>query len=160
MGEITTLWTGVLQFLLVFVFGILYTLAGRDDTHWFYKKWIRRWLAPIILIATSYLMRNGLTVSIDMVCYGVALAFLIIGLSKGYGATGFWIKVQKRFICALIICGAYVTLGFVSGNWSLVVLNSIIAISSSVILGVFNPLPASKEEFLIAISYALLIPYI
>jgi hypothetical protein len=100
-------------------------------------KWFRRFAMPAVYFAVAFgLTRNW------KVLLGAPLS--VLGLCLGYGADALWLKVIKRAYCGVLI-GAGLSQSLVF---------AFVAMTASVILGVFNPFPARVEEMLLGAIYS------
>lgn len=150
MGEWALFGIGLAKFGCVILFAALYSIAGRDKT----PKWLRRFVAPAILLIGVQMINwqiNWMTL--------VAYPIMAIGLSIGYGADLILDKIKKRALCALVICSAGIPLVVSTGHYPLLILQYIIGISASITLGCFNDLDAPTEEFYIGLLTTVMMPF-
>jgi hypothetical protein len=68
-------------------------------------------------------------------------------------------KLRKRAVCGLAYGLAGLPIAIVGGNWVLFALQMGLCVVFSVVLGVFNPLPAAQEEGLIGLFSVALVPF-
>lgn len=100
-------------------------------------KWLRRFVMPAVFFATAF----GLTRNWRVL---ITAPLAVLGLCLGYGADVVWLKAIKRAYCGLLI-GA----GFAQS-----IAYAVFAMFVSIVLGVFNPLPARYEEMLLGFVYS------
>jgi len=126
--------------LALIIFSALYCLGGMDG----HEKWLRRFLAPSILVGAMFWSSRDPRVLLQ-------LPFMFASLSLGYGADLVWSKILKRFMF-----GAANGLSFNIHNlWQKKYLWSgfhfVLVVGAYIVLGVWNPLHARIEEFMLAL---------
>jgi len=82
--------------------------------------------------------------------------FLIV---LGYGGDDLNTKLIRRFIYGFVLGFCGLTIGVLSDHFILGVFQFCLAISASLILGVFNPDEAVDEEALIAVLSTIFLPF-
>lgn len=140
MSERKYQWKVFIQCFVVIIFALLFSLGGLEG----YEKWLRRFLAPTILIGGMYWSSRDLREILQ-------LPFTFASLSLGYGADTLWSKILRRFIY-----GAANGVSFnLTGLWTKKFLWSgfhfVLTTGTCIILGVWNPLHARAEEFFIGL---------
>ena len=154
MSVATQLIISTLKFVLIVLFGILYTLGGRTGV----GKWVRRYLGAILfglgIIALSYWQGTFNWI------YFVYIPLLAASLTVGYGGDTFLEKLKRRAIYGLLIGLSCLPFAILNGAWILFGFQVVLAFGASVILGVWNPLlNAVEEENLIAVCSVLFVPF-
>lgn len=147
MSELPLQGIAVLKLLTAAVFAGLYGLGGM------YNKALRRYLAPVLL-AGAMILFAGFHWAI-LLYIGLFMA----SLSIGYGGDYLLVKMRKRFFYGLALgCSAF-ALTIVNPAWLLLGFHIVLCVFTSVILGVWNPMPggARDEETIIGFM-AVLIP--
>jgi len=132
------------KLLWVCGFAFLYALGGIQF------KWLRRFIAPAWLTGGMFLFSRDWRVFLQA-------PLLMAGLSLGYGAENFWPKVIKRFIFGAANGATAITHIFdrqfnKRDFWVLFALNIILCVVATVLMGVFNPVPARTEELIIGFT--------
>lgn len=138
----------VLKLIIIITFATLYAWGGMV------MKWLRRYLAPCILVSTFVILQSifGQFNWIAMITFPL----LICSLSLGYGADTVGMKIFKRSYVGLAHCIALLPLYITTGNWLVYGLHCALITSFMVVLGVWNPVNARSEETLIGLSIGLL----
>jgi hypothetical protein len=130
------------------VFGLLYGLGGING------KYLRRIIGSLWLVSGICLF-SWLEGAFSW-WYVSVWPMLWIALSMGYGAVGFWKKVQRRIIYGLCLAIAFLPVAIINGSWMVFGAHTALCIFASFIFGVFNPVSARAEETLIATAAGLL----
>lgn len=149
MSEYLVGWLATLRLLIVVVFATLYWLGGRHQKGW------RRWGGGLWLA--------GSTIALSLVAHQFYWHFLLallaypFALSLGYGGTSWGQKLLKRTGYGLVLGGASAIFGF--PFWNLIGLQVLLAVASSVLLGLTNPVDAAEEEALIAVCSVVIVPF-
>lgn len=128
----------ILRMLVLIAFASLYAIGGSED-FWGGEKWIRRFLAPLVLCGF------GLVVSRDWL-YGLSYFATFGALTLPYGADSTWEKVLLRMLCGIAVSAALNFPFLIRKNYPMVILSFILGTSGSIILGVWNPTPDAMIE--------------
>jgi hypothetical protein len=138
----------VLRIFWVLLYAYLYGLGGISN------KWVRRYVgsAWLVLGYIGFSLQTGVFSPYLLIC----LPLLIGATSIGYGADDVGIKIFKRFYCGALYAVAALPVAFVTGNWVMFALHTVLCVGFSVVLGVVNPVYARKEETLIGLAIGLL----
>lgn len=135
----------ILAVAVLIIFSSLYAIGGSGD-FWGGQLWIRRWLAPFIVCVYGAIVTRG-----DWKSY--AFYPLICGsLCLPYGADTLLVKIILRGIFGLSVGLAFNLYNFLNDRSAIGIFGVLLAISGSIVLGVFNPMPnAIVEQGFIAI---------
>lgn len=142
--EMKTAFRVLAKCLIIVLFAFLYQAGG--SAAFGGMKWIRRFLAPSVLVGSMWLFTKDWRRIIP-------LPFMFASLSMGYGSTDLWQKVLKRSLYGLTN-----GLSFNMGNiwvaiadnikrlWWIIGLHMAGCIIGAVVLGVFNPYMFARTE--------------
>lgn len=120
------------------VFSSLYAIGGSGD-FWGGQLWIRRWLAPALL--------SGVAFGISLDWRALAAYPLMCGaLTLPYGADVTWQKILLRYAFGLACGIAYNMPNLLNKRWLMAGYGFALAMSASVLLGVWNPSANAIEE--------------
>ena len=138
MSENTLEWVQFLKLILLAIYSVLYGFGGISG------KWKRRYIAPFVL--TTGIV--GLSLWTQTFSYWFLLYFLLLSaaLHMGYGASEFWIKIRKRFLCGLALGCAAFPIAMGTGSWPLFGFHVALCIAVSISFGVFNITSSAREE--------------
>jgi len=152
--EIKQLLATVAGYGVILLFAFLYSLGGREDRHWYNRKWIRRYaggiLLPLGLIVISKIVGTFNPLST------VALVGYPFALSLGYGADTYLESIGRRFIYGFIF-GAQ-AVWFLPYDPSLLAFSICLSVVSSLYLGIQNPVDSPSEEMGIAVLSTAVLP--
>lgn len=155
MSENTLQAIASLKIAWVGCFSLCYGLGGTEG----WGKWIRRYLGAVWMglgVWTFSYWQD--TLNYLQLSYPLLLC---ASLHLGYGGTdNVWIKVRKRAIYGVCLAVSALPLVFISGSWILFAVHCVLCVSSSVILGVLNPIEARSEETLIATLSTVLVLFL
>lgn len=84
---------------------------------------------------------------------------LIWYIPVGYGGDKLWVKLLRRTISSFFFALPCILICIHTGKWPVAICQVIIGVSSSIILGVTNPVKASQEEEFIYFSNTFLTGY-
>lgn len=132
--ETTELWQTLIRGTSVIAYAFLYGIGGMQ------YKIIRRLGAPLVFIAFM-LFLCGISWK------ALSLLTLIPYLWMGYGGGEYEARIRYAILAGLsgaIPCVVY-------GSNGMAVLQFILTVLGTIYLGVLNPVPARREEFLIAL---------
>lgn len=132
--ETTELWQTLIRGMAVVVYAFLYQLGGVQF------KIIRRLGAPLVFIAIMLFLA-------PISWKALSLLALIPYLWMGYGGGEYEARIRYAILAGLsgaIPCVVY-------GSNGMAVLQFILTVLGTIYLGVLNPVPARREEFLIAL---------
>lgn len=113
-------------------------------------KWKRRFVGAFIgaALVNGLLLTNGIWSPWALTIFPA----LSIGFHLGYGSSVHLIKVFKRSVYALAVCGSGLILCFILGGSAWVILPLHCAVGAwSIWLGVKNPLEAAAEEVFVCL---------
>lgn len=148
MNEISLQILASLKIVWIAVFTLFYGLGGTIN------KSLRRFVGALWALAGIILFS---ILAKDFSYWYLLYAPLLIGaLSLGYGGQTFGEKIRKRLICGTAYALTAIPIAIVTGQWLLFGIHSAICVSFSILLGVFNPIPARSEETLIAVSITMI----
>lgn len=164
MEEIKLVFIVLIKSIFVLLAATLYALGGRDDIFWWTKKFIRRYVSPMVAICGGVFCFNFVPGDNNPYLYFGAIissyGIYIASFSMGYGASSKIEKVKKRAIVGLtagLACFPFILVG---GNTFIIVFSLVMAVIGSCVFGVCNPVSAADEEFMIASFYFGLLPII
>ena len=150
MSEWNLVWLVPVKLIPTIVFALVYVIGGRRD------KWIRRWIGgTFVIVSCLFFSWIGGKLSFS----SLSLFSLYLGLLLGYGGGSFLSRLFRRlaFGTVLGLCGLFIGVSY-HVFW-LGVFQMLLAIQSSVLLGLTNPDDAVDEEALIAIASVFVIPF-
>jgi hypothetical protein len=130
--ELTELWMTLVRGLSVIAYGFLYSMGG------IVNKLFRRILAPLVF-GLAMLAIGGIKWE------ALSLLILIPPVWLGYGGG----EYETRVVYAVIngLAGLFVC--FIYGNNGMAFFQLILTTFATCYLGILNPVPARREEFLI-----------
>ena len=143
MNEVTLQWIQLLKLMILAGSAVLYGFGGVSG------KWKRRFIAPFLL--TGGIMGVSLWIQTFSWYYAFFALLLAGAFSIGYGENSKLMKLTKskvltRGIAGLAIGAAALPIALVNGAWILLCLHISFTISTSIILGVFNPTKSARAE--------------
>ena len=153
MSEIGLMFFGVYKVCLVLTAAILYSLGGRDGI----SKGVRRYGASAIIVFGTILFAAANT-SLNL-WYLVCYPLLVLAYSLDYGGDTLLSKILKRLKCAVAIVLACSLIAVLNGKINLLVTQSVVAIATSILLGVKSDIAASQEELLIGFTTCMFVPF-
>jgi len=160
--EVLLTYISSLKLVVVVLLAFIYSRAGRG-WRWFGWKVRRKVVLPIILITALIgfsLWTNTFTWKL-LIASLISLGVLIAVMHVGYGDGNFRrllrkivrnetaVKVVQRAVVGTLYGGACLPVAYITGNWIVYGLSVLVSCSTSVALGVFNPIDAATEETLI-----------
>jgi len=133
------------RLLIACIFAGLYAWGGLE------KKWLRRFIAPLIV-------QIYIAIEIKSWKYLVQLPVQFLSLSIGYGGNELMVKLLRRLSFALANSISFLPhyCCWKDKKWIASVFYIIILISAYIVLGVFNPLPARVEETILGFLIAFI----
>lgn len=154
MNESVLQLISVCKLLWVVVFDAFYAFAGISG------KWKRRYVGPtwmmLGIVVFTFWQANIYEINTWSWWYLIYFFLLIGVLSLGYGGNTISEKIMRRFVYGLALAFSVAPLAIVNGAWIIWGIHSILCLTFSVVLGVWNPMRnARDEETLIATSGAL-----
>jgi len=152
--EIKQLLTTIAGYGVVLLFAFLYALGGREDVHWYNRKWVRRY-AGGILLPLGLIMIAQLVGSFRVTMIGALVGFPFV-LSLGYGSENYLESIGRRFIYGFLF--GLQGLWFLPYDPSLLAFSTCLAVISSLYLGVQNPVDSPSEEVGIAVLSTAVLP--
>lgn len=151
MSETTLVYLVAFKLVLLGLFSLFYVLGGRSG------KWKRRFVAgigfPLALIGLSLISNKFKPMSLPLIALFPAL------LSLPYGGDNIYRKLALRGIYGALWGFLGIFCGYLWDNLFLGIGQFLLAITGSICLGVFNPVPAVEEECLISLFLVILIPF-
>ena len=152
MSEFTQGWLGTLAFLPSLVFSIITWIGGRPNG----RIW-KRLIAPV-----SFCL---LTIGLSLISHKfswwnfILIPSYLISCTIGYGGSSLWTKLLRRSLWSLVRTASCLILAIVAGAWTLFILQLVISLIATLVIGILNPLKASQEEGLINFLSVVLVPY-
>lgn len=148
MNEWTLQLLAALRILWVTIFAYLYGVGGINN------KATRRYLGTLWLTLgfITFSLIDGSFSWFYLLCYPL----LVGATSLGYGAETTAGKIFKRSYCGLAYAFAALPIAFVTGNWVVYALHTMMCLVFSIVLGTVNPVHARKEETLMGLTIGLL----
>lgn len=165
--EVTLLLRAVVGLFIVLLSSAFSTLGGRSNEELakakldFIKN--RAWgriVAPVWFGTSVNLLAlwSGTWTWILLLFIPAMMAVTTMG--HGYNGTNVWAKIAKRVLNGFVWATPAVILCIVSGAWSLLVLQYVVAVTASLIWGVTNPKSAPTEEYWLNVGKILFMPSI
>lgn len=151
MNEWQLVWLIALKLIAILFFAICYTIGGRDF------RWVRRYLGGfgfVFLVCLASLLDGTFKIIPILI-----LLLFPLGLRFGTGEERTIGKFIPRLIYGFYFGMIGMAIGIFSGHLILGCFHFALALTSSVVLGVFNPVHAVAEEALIAVGISLFIPF-
>jgi hypothetical protein len=150
MSEYAIQLVSIVKLLVLVVFASLYAYAG------IFGKWKRRFIAPIVLVASMV----GISAWLGEICYWyIAYAPLLIGaLSMGYGGDDLKTKLIKRSRYGAACAVASLPVFIATGSWALLVAHTLVCVAVSVAAGVWNQTSSARSEETLIGAAIVLIP--
>tara|TARA_Y100000310_G_scaffold155934_1_gene155383 strand:+ start:3809 stop:4276 length:468 start_codon:yes stop_codon:yes gene_type:complete len=153
MSEIGLMFFGVFKIITVLTGAILYSLGGRDGI----SKGVRRFGASAIIVGgTCYFAFSSGAFNW---WYLLSYPLLCTAYSLGYGSDNTLGKVIKRAYCGLAIVVATSPIALLTGRIEVLIVQAVVALTTSIILGIKSKIPASQEELLIGFMTSLCVPF-
>lgn len=140
MNERKQLWVILESVAICVLFASLWAMGG-SKYFWGGQKWLRRFLAPSIFCLWAFL-RSGFDWR-----YFLQMPLMMGAATLPYGADSLGVKWLLRILFGV---GNGVASSVVNGwwkRWLLVGFSISLVITTSVVLGVYNPLSAMWEQF-------------
>lgn len=162
MNEIMVGTLATIALIPSIAFGWISMVGGRDVNFLGIRARIwKRFIAPVVFVSLVIAMSliNGKYNHWFLLCYATYILNII-----GYGSKGLgdWFKILRRIIWSIIrtaSCLPIVLILATSQVSTLFILQAIIGMVATVILGVYNPLKAAAEEFLINFISVVFVTY-
>lgn len=139
-----------IKIIIVVVFSALYCLGGTDLGGEGFK-WIRRFIAPAILIGASFAYTKDWRTLIS-------LPLMFGSLSMGYGATDFWGKVLRRGLFGLANGISSSAHFLFDKRWLVTSIQTALCVLGITLLGVFNPMGSARAEEMTIGALIALVP--
>ena len=133
MSEKKQQFIALAKILVAVAFAFLYSYGGMGE------KWLRRFIAPILLTLSMFGFSRDWRVFIQ-------LPLMFITLSMGYGADELWDKILRRglFGFANGISSSFCLLR--QKKWRLSDYHVVLLTSAYIVFGVWNPFPNARVE--------------
>ena len=136
------------------VFIACYVAGGRQ------KKWVRRFIGGAWLAVTCAILSQSFGWHL------LPLAGYPAALTLGYGGDDLITKLWRRGLYGLALGFLGLTVGILAGLWAYGLIQAVLALLASIILGVLNPgktprteEDAVREEGLIALFSVAIVPF-
>lgn len=152
MSEFTQGWLGTLAFLPSLIFSIITWIGGRPNG----RIW-KRLVAPI-----SFCL---MTICLSLIShkfswwYFILVPSYLISCTIGYGGSSLWTKLLRRSLWSVMRTASCLILAIVVGTWTLFVLQAVIGLIVTLVMGILNPIKASQEEGIINLISVFFVPY-
>lgn len=149
MNETLLVWLVPLRLLAVMLFTFCYVLGGRAH------KWIRRFVGPAIFTCLLWVIAVLLHSSLWKLSplLGLPIVLSLPYTNKdGYG----WLR---RLVYGVLFGAIGLAVSILAGCWPVGMLQGILCVLASMVLGMLNPVEAVNEEALIATLSVVLIPF-
>lgn len=148
MGEITLGLQAAMSIIASLLYSTFYMIGGRQVNFLGIRARLWKRLIAPLLLASSAVIFSILAHRFNWATACCAIWFIPIG----YGADGLAQKIVRRTVQSLFFTVPALILGIFGGNLPLALLQMVLGVFITVILGTLNPTKASQEEFLIAFS--------
>ena len=150
MNERKQLWFILEGAFVCAIFAALWAIGGSGD-FWGGQKWIRRFLGPGLLCLWAF-VRSGLDWR-----YLVQMPLMMGASTLPYGADDLGTKWLLRGVFGVANgIGANVA-NLLLKRWLVSAFSFVFIIATSIVFGVYNPLPAMAEQFVIGFSIAFFV---
>jgi hypothetical protein len=150
MSEWTLVWLVPIRIMIIAIFAFFYAVGGRGP------KYVRRFVGAGWMIMACLLL-SALTQSFSWKL--ITLGSLLGGLSMGYGGDTMEEKILRRLLFGVVVGGCGLLIGFSSGHLLLGLFQLIMAVLTSLFMGLINPTDAVDEEAIIASLSVFVIPF-
>ena len=131
------------------IFGAMWAIGGSGD-FWGGQKWIRRFLAPSIFALWAF-FRSGYNWK-----YFIAMPLTMGASTLPYGADENIIKILLRAMCGFSYGLASGFAQLLDKKFIFIIIHIAICLVANIGLGVWNPLDAMAEQFVIGFLVVLL----
>lgn len=142
MNERRKLWFILEAFAVCGIFGAFWAIGGSGE-FWGGQKWIRRFLAPALLCLWAF-MRSGFDWR-----YLIQMPLMMGASTLPYGADDTATKWLLRGLFGVANGAAANTANLLRKRWLISGFSFVLIVASSIAFGVYNPLDAMGEQFLI-----------
>lgn len=150
MNERKQLWL-ILEAMLVCVFFAACWAIGGSGDFWDGQKWIRRFLGPGILCLWAF-WRSGWDWR-----FLVQMPFMMGASTLPYGADDLGTKWLLRGGFGIANGAAANIVNWWGGSWLVGCFSFVLITATSIAFGVYNPVPAMWEQFVIGFVIALFV---
>lgn len=155
------IWQGLgatLALLPTLVFSVITMLGGRSFSVLGISARIwKRIIAPVsfvsLLIVLSLINKTFTWWILSL------YATYFVSCMVGYGNDSIWGKIYRRSLWSLIRTLACLPIAILTGSYILLAIQCMVGLIATVFLGVWNPLKAPAEEFLINFVSVLFVPF-
>lgn len=159
MNEYALIGWAFCDVVIIGITAALYSVGGRSN------KWIRRFIAPAVLVAYCGGITRG---SGRPLWYLVGISYPLYAgaYSLGYGDNSKLMKwIGSKFVVRFVTATAYVfaCLGIVIafGAWNVSTIALLAwAVPVTVFLTTWNPFPAAMEEYLVCLYTTAFVPFL
>jgi len=143
---------GTMAFIPSITFAFVSMLGGRNNL-----LLLKRITAPILFC----LLTIGLSLLTHRFCawFFLSIPAYILSTFIGYSGDTLWKKIEKRFLWSLIRGLSALTFCLFTGAWLLFIIQIIVGIATTIVLGVWNPIVAAQEETLINFCSVMFVPF-
>lgn len=155
MNEFSVIGLCFVAGLINVVFATFCALGGRSVPFWNITQ--RAWgrlIAPIFMGASLLLLKHNWLVALGLISYPLCWR-----IGHGYNGTSTLTKIGIRAMAGLVKCLASIPVAIATGSYLIFILQCIIGVMTSVLIGTNNPKDAPIEEFLINLMCVLLVPF-
>jgi len=83
---------------------------------------------------------------------------MMVVSTMGHGGTQLWVKILRRTLNAIVWVSPAIILCFVSGAWTLLILQYVVGVAASLIWGITNPKLAPTEEYFLNVGKIVFMP--
>ena len=149
MNERKQLWLILEAAIVCLIFAACWAIGGSGD-FWYGQKWIRRFLGPGIFGLWAF-FRSGFDWR-----YFIQMGLMMGASTLPYGADNTWTKIFLRFSSGAAIGTASSVVNIWYKKWLIVGIHIFACIFFSIMFGVFNPLEAMWEQFILGFIYCFI----
>lgn len=150
MNERKQLWFIIEAFVIAGIFAALWAIGGSGD-FWGGQKWIRRFLGPAVLCVWAF-VRSGFNWR-----YLIQMPLMMGASTLPYGADDLGIKWLLRGLFGLVNGVSANVTNFWMRRWLVSGFSFVLILAASIAFGVYNPLPAMWEQFVIGCIIAFFV---
>lgn len=159
MSEFNQGMLGTLGLFICLIFSLLSWFGGRDKNYLGIRARIwKRWIAPIFFSVSVVCL--SLVTGTFKWWFTLSIPAYAISTYIGYGGSTLWIKILRRTLWTIFRVMCALTLFNPSPRWiSLFLVQLGVALLTTLIIGIKNPVAAAQEEGIINFSSVMFVPF-
>lgn len=160
LSELAQIPVALISLLPSIVYALSYAIGGRENAPVFHGHYWRRIVAPLsfslCLLSLTWVFKPS---NLSWITLCSPLTYLAVHWLAGYGGSSLEEKLRGRVWTGVLIGLACLPIAIYTGSWTLFSFQTFLSCLSHVVLGILNPLPASKEEFLLSFLTVIFVPF-